>query len=159
MTRILDFEPEFVSMLPATYALLKAANLTIHPSVSRIILHGSRGLAGNYRPCSDIDLSLIVDTLPQTTQFDIELLLQLVFETTQSTWQVAIESDLAIIFGTRNCTLKCFAHTSWHEHICTIGGVDYFGLYKIQKGFNGPVTNAGIQVKLIYPCLQIWRRT
>ncbi|MBU0491631.1 MAG: nucleotidyltransferase domain-containing protein [Chloroflexi bacterium] len=159
MIRILDFEPELAAMLPATYALLKTANLTVHPNVSRIILHGSRGLAASYRPNSDIDLSLIVDTLPQASQLDIEFLLHSIFETTQSTWQAAIEPDLAIIFETRDCALKCFGHTAWHEHICTIGGVDCFGLYKVQKGFNGLVTNAGIQIELMYPCLQIWRRT
>jgi hypothetical protein len=158
MTRILDFEPEFASLLPATHALLQAANLTVHPSVSFIVLHGSRGLAGNFRPDSDIDLSLIIDIPPQISRPDLEFLLHAVFETTHSAWQISIEPDLAIIFETSNCALNCFTQTSWHDQFCTIGGVDCFGLYKVQKGFNGIVTNAGIQVKLMYPCLQIWRR-
>jgi hypothetical protein len=54
--------------------------------------------------------------------------------------------------------LKCFDRTAWDEHLCPLGGVDCFGLYKIQKGFNGFVTNAGVQVKKMYPCLTIWRR-
>jgi hypothetical protein len=86
--------------------LLQAANLTVHPSVSRIILHGSRGLAGNCRPISYIDLSLIVDTSPQTSQIDLEDLLHAVFDTTQSALAAAIELDLAIIFDTRKCVLR-----------------------------------------------------
>ena len=37
-------------------------------------------------------------------------------------------------------------------------GVDCFGLYKVQKGFNGILQNAGVQVKRMYPCLKIWQR-
>ena len=158
MIKILDFEPELASLLPATHALLQASNLTVHPSVSRIVLHGSRGLAGNYRPDSDIDLSLVIDTPPQVSHPDIELLLHAVFETTYSAWQIAIEPDLAIIFETSNCGLNCFNQTYWQEQVCTTGGVDCFGLYKVQKGFNGLVANVGIQVKLMYPCLLIWGR-
>ena len=47
--------------LTDTYALLQTANLVVHPAVSRIVLHGSCGLAGGAHPDSDIDLSLIVD--------------------------------------------------------------------------------------------------
>jgi hypothetical protein len=36
--------------------------------------------------------------------------------------------------------------------------VNCLGLYKTQKGFQGLVTDAGIQVKLMYPCLKIWQR-
>jgi hypothetical protein len=36
--------------------------------------------------------------------------------------------------------------------------VDCFGLYKTQGGYNGLVINAGVQVKLMYPCLMIWRQ-
>ncbi len=158
MIKIIDFEPEVSSLLPATFALLQAANLTVHPSVSRVILHGSRGLAGNYRSDSDIDLSLIVDTPPQINQINLENLLRSVYETTQSAWSAAIEADLAIVFDTNNCGLKCFYEPWWHEELCPNGGTDCFGLYKVQKGYNGLVTNAGVQVKRMLPCLQIWRR-
>jgi hypothetical protein len=145
-------------MLPATYAILSAENLFIHQKVSRITLHGSRGIAGKYRPSSDIDLSLLIDLPTQTTKYAFERLLHSVYETTQNNWQSSIELDLAIIFDTRKCGLLCFNQKLWQEHICTIGGIDCFGLYKVQKGFNGLVTNAGIQVRQMYPCLQIWRR-
>jgi len=156
MIKVLDLEPRFTFALPETSALIISSNLTVHSSVSRVVLHGSRGLAGGYRPNSDMDLSLIVDA-PQGA--DTERQLQDALNTTLHHWQAPIELDLAVIFDVRNCTLKCFEQTTWHEHMCSSGGVDCFGLYKTQKGFNGLVTNAGIQVKLMYPCLKIWQRT
>ena len=158
-TKIVDFEPKVLELLPVTCALLQKANLTVHPGVSRIVLHGSRGLAGNYRPNSDIDLSLIVDVPPQISQSEFEPFLHSVSEVTQSAWQGAIELDMAVVFETSNCALQCFNQTAWHENICKIGGVDCFGLYKVQKGFNGLVTNAGVQVKRMVPCVQIWQRS
>jgi len=152
-----NYEHRFASSLPATHELLLASNLTVHPKVSRIILHGSRGLAGGYRPDSDIDLSLIVET-GQLAQSDLEVLLQDVVDTTLSSWRATIEADLAVIFDVRKCGLICFDQTAWDERICAKAGVDCFGLYKVQKGFNGFVTNAGVQVKLMYPCLKIWQR-
>jgi len=154
----LSFEPQFAASLPATFELLKSARLVIHPGVSRIVLHGSRGLAGGYRPTSDIDLSLIVDPLPQPAEVNLESYLHDVLETTSSQWQDRIEPDLAIIFDIQRCGLKCFDQTAWNEQLCAVGGVDCFGLYKIQRGFNGLVTQAGVQVKLMYPCLKIWQR-
>jgi hypothetical protein len=159
MISVMSFEPTFVSSLPATFELLRSSNLVIHSSVSRIALHGSRGLAGSSHPRSDIDLSLIIDTLPQLTQADLESFLFDVLETTRSQWRSAIELDLAVIFETRRCTLKCFDQTVWNDQLCTIGGVNCFGLYKIGKGFNGFVTNAGVEVKRMYPCYKIWQRT
>ena len=155
MIKVLNFEPQFALSLPETYALITLSNLTVHPSVSRVILHGSRGLAGGYRSDSDIDLSLIVDTPQDPNMKD---LLHGVLETTLNHWQSPIELDLAVIFDVRNCELKCFDQSAWNEQICKSGGVDCFGLYKTQKGFNGLVTNVGVQVKLMYPCLKIWQR-
>jgi hypothetical protein len=152
------FEPELATWLPATYALLRTAQLAVHPRVSCVVLHGSRGLARSHRPNSDIDLSLIVDSPPSTTQSQLEPLLRAVFATTQSTWRSPIELDLAVVFATRACALACFEETAWRETICTLGGVDCFGLYKLQKGYHGFVTNVAIQVKQMYPCLRIWRR-
>ena len=149
----LDFDPGFAVSLPETYALITSGSLTVHPSVSRVVLHGSRGPAGGYRPDSDIDLSLIVDS---TRTSDAEL--QQVLQTTLSQWHSQIELDLAVIFDIGNCRLACFEQTTWDTQVCQMGGVDCFGLYKLQKGFTGLVTNAGIQVKLMYPCLKIWQR-
>ena len=59
MIKVIDFEEQISTLLPVTHALLKSANLTVHNNVTRITLHGSRGLAGCYRSDSDLDLSLI----------------------------------------------------------------------------------------------------
>jgi hypothetical protein len=158
MISITNFEPALAS-LPATLELLMSSNLVIHPSVSRIILHGSRGLAGGYHAMSDIDLSLILDALPPSTQTNRAPFLLDVLEITRTHWQSAVELDLAIIFETRPCALKCFDQTAWNSEFCAIGGVDCFGIYKVGKGFNGFVINAGVQVKRMYPCFKIWQRT
>ncbi len=150
-----NFEPRLVTSLPETYALLLSSNLTVHPLVSRVTLHGSRGLAGGYRPDSDIDLSLIVER-PQGP--DTERQFAEVLETTLNPWAGAVELDLAVIFDIKACGLKCFDQCAWSEEICRLGGMDCFGLYKTQKGFSGLVVDAGIQVKLMYPCLKIWQR-
>ncbi|HEY3473871.1 MAG TPA: nucleotidyltransferase domain-containing protein [Anaerolineales bacterium] len=132
-----------------------SSNLTVHGGVSRVVLHGSRGPRGGYRSDSDIDLSLIVD--PPAGPI-MEQYLEAVLETTLGQWQARVEPDLAVIFDVQNCGLKCFEQTMWNEQICNVGGTDCFGLYKMQKGFHGLVTNAGIQVQLMYPCLTIWQR-
>jgi len=152
------FSPAFAQYLPATYALLQTANLVVHPNILRIVLHGSRGLAGGAHPNSDIDLSLIVDLPAGLDATELGPWLHSVFSITFNSWQADVELDLAVIFETHACALRCFANTNWHENICTIGKQDCFGLYKVQKGFNGLVTNVGIQVKRMYPCLEIWRR-
>ena len=155
MIHITTFEPAFANSLPQTLNLLTAANLVVHPSVSRVVLHGSRGPAGGYCLDSDIDLSLIVD-LPQRDNFELEL--NPIVLTTLDHWRAAVEIDLAVIFDIKNCELRCFDQTTWQERVCRLGGVDCFGLYKIQKGFQGIVTGAGIRVELMYPCITIWQR-
>ncbi len=158
MNKVVQFESQFASSLPATYALLTASNLTVHESVSRVTLHGSRGLAGGYRPDSDIDLSLIVETGQVSAQSHLEALLQDVWATILGNWQSPIEADVAVVFDVRGCGLKCFDQTAWDDQLCQQSAVDCFGLYKAQKGFSGIVTHSGVQVKRMYPCLTIWRR-
>ena len=159
MTHITNFSPGFASALPRTFELLKSSNLVIHPTVSGVVLHGSRGLAGGARPTSDLDLSLIVHPLPTSISTDLDSFLRHVLETTRSHWHSVIELDLAIVYDTRGCGLKCFDQTTWDPQMCSIGGVDCFGLYKVGRGFNGFVTNANVQVKWMYPCCKIWQRT
>lgn len=159
MNHVIHFSHLLVQHLPDTCILLKAANLIAHPAVSRIVLHGSRGLAGGARSDSDIDLSLIVDFPADLGTMELEPFLRAVLETTFNAWQSDIEPDLAVIFEARACGLRCFTWTNWQDGNCPIGGRDCFGLYKIQKGFNGLVTKAGIEVGRMVPCLEIWRRT
>jgi hypothetical protein len=155
MLNISNFLPELAALLPDTHRLLSSANLFVHPFVSLVVLHGSRGLAGGWRPESDIDLSLIVETrgiqISQALFYDIT-------RTTLDNWKSAVELDLAVIYDMKRCGLKCFEQTTWQQEFCQLGGVDCFGIYKIQKGFHGFLTHAGIQVQLMYPCLKIWHR-
>lgn len=153
------FSPVLAQCLPATYALLQHANLVVHPSVARIVVHGSRGLANCARPDSDMDLSLLVDLSAPPELAELEPFLHTVFVTTFNAWRSEVQLDLAVVFETRACGLRCFTQTNWRDDFCLIGGLDCFGLYKLQKGFSGLVTHAGIQVKRMYPCLEIWRRT
>ena len=155
MIHITTFDSAFAGSLPHTHKLLAAANLVVHPGVARVVLHGSRGLAGGYRPDSDVDLSLIVD-LPQGESFEHEL--NQVVRTSFDHWQAAVELDMAVIFDIKGCELRCFDQTTWQERVCRLGGVDCFGMYKIQKGFHGMVSGAGIRVELMYPCITIWQR-
>jgi predicted nucleotidyltransferase len=156
--RALEFDSQLASSLPSTHTLLKSANLVLHPAVSRVILHGSRGLAGGYRPDSDIDLSLIVDAPKGIPLSRFQLLLRDVADTTLNNWKSRIEADLAVVFDIRNCGLMCFERTVWDERLCVLGGRDCFGLFKIQRGFDGLVTDAGVEVKRMVPCLKIWER-
>jgi hypothetical protein len=155
MVNIIHFTPPLAERLPETYALLRSANLVVHPLVSQIVLHGSRGLAGGHRPNSDVDLSLIVEASESQRT---ESLFNEITSTTLEHWQATVEVDLAVIYDLKNCGLKCFEQTAWQQDLCLPGGVDCFGLFKIQKGFHGFVTNAGIQVRLMYPCLKVWQR-
>jgi hypothetical protein len=158
VTGILEFDSQLASSLPVAHTLLKSSNLMLHPAVLSVVLHGSRGLAGGYRSDSDIDLSLIVDIHQGKPMSQLQSLLRNVAEMTLENWQGAVEADLAVVFDVRNCGLKCFEQTAWDDRLCNLGGVDCFGLFKIQKGFDGLVTNAGVQVKRMYPCLKIWER-
>ena len=159
MISVLEFGSQLASSLPATHALLKASNLVLHPAVSGVVLHGSRGPAGGCRPDSDVDLSLIVDIHQAAPVSQLQMFLRDVAETTLKNWKGAVEADLAVIFDIRDCGLKCFERTAWDEGLCAFGGTDCFGLFKIQRGFDGLVANAGVQVKRMYPCLKIWERS
>ena len=157
MNKVLEFYPQLAVVLPETYVLLRSANLTVHPRVRSIVLHGSRGLVNQYRADSDIDLSLVVDVPGDADSEKLELL-KTIYETTLSHWSSNIELDLAVVFDIHQCQLRCFDQNMWEPEVCGIGGLDCFGLYKIGKGFHGLVTHAGVQVQKMYPCLTIWER-
>jgi len=157
MIEVREFEEELAVSLPDTHKLLRSAGLVVHLSVSRITLHGSRGLAGGHRPDSDIDLCLIVDTDGMPGGLTLAALMQSVLDTTLSHWGSGVEADLAAVFDTRGCGLRCFERTTYDEELCSEGGLDCFGLYKIQKGFDGFVDGMGLEVRRMYPCLTIWR--
>jgi len=153
-----DLKLQLKTLFPQTCTLLASANLVVDESVSRIILHGSRGPKGGFRPDSDIDFSLIIDST-ELSGPELEAHLDNVSKTTLSHWNSQTELDLAVIFDIRNCGLKCFDTSVWNKDVCKQGGTDCFGIYKTQRGFNGLVVNAGIQVRLMYPCIKIWQNS
>ncbi len=156
---IVDFEPEVANRVPETLVLLSSAGLNVHPRVSRVVLHGSRGLARNWRADSDVDLTLIVDGPIPTLHGELEGTLREVLAATRDVWRGVVEADLAVVFDTHGCALECFEAREWRPDLCSIGGLDCFGLYKEQRGFAGLVSKAGIEVRRMYPCLVVWRRT
>ncbi len=143
--------------LPETCSLLGSANLVLHPRVSTVTLHGSRGLGGRPRPDSDIDLSLIIDTTGVTNPERLDALLRSVLETTLSHWQSQVELDLAAVFDIVGCGLTCFEREEYDTRLCPGAGVDCFGAYKIQKGFTGFVPKMGVRVERMYPCVVVWK--
>ena len=157
MTAITDFCSSFVQALPHACELLKTSNLVVHPRVSKITLHGSRGAAGGYREDSDIDLALIVDTSEVTTNRELEPLLREILETTLRPWTGAVEADLAAIFDKSDCGLDCLDLTEFDESRCDTV-VNCLGIYKTQKGFDGFVTGPAADVRAMYPCITIWVR-
>jgi len=150
------FEPQLVACCPDTARLLQNAALIVHPRVTAITLHGSRGPAGGYRPDSDVDLCLLVDTTGVTERAELARLLRSALDTTLEHWQGAVEADLAAAYDRQGCGLSCFEHTTWDETQCTIGGQDCFGLYKIQRGYDGFVEQ-GVELVKMFPCMVIWR--
>jgi hypothetical protein len=145
--------------LPASCLTLHPDGLAVHPAISQITLHGSRGLGGTPRPDSDLDLSLIYNP-PEPPVIDetLGMLFHEILHTTLDSWRGEVELDLAVIFPLRACGLVCFQVTHYDPSGCPQGGVDCFGIYKIQKGFSGFVLNAGIQVERMYPCITIWSK-
>jgi hypothetical protein len=150
------FEPHLAHWCPETARLLQNAAYTVHPRVTAITLHGSRGPAGGFRPDSDVDMCLIVDTTGVTERAELAALLRAVLNTTLENWQGAIEADLAAVYDRQGCGLSCFGQPAWDEVRCEIGGQDCFGLYKIQRGYDGFVEQ-GVELPKMFPCLVIWR--
>ena len=133
--------------------------MILHPAVTQVTLHGSRGLAGKFRPDLDIDLSLLISTAePPEINHDFDNLCVDVLQVTLSQWKSEIELDLAVIFPLHACNIACFQVNNYDPALCSLGGVDCFGIYKIQKGFSGLVLNAGIQVEKMYPLITIWKK-
>ena len=157
--KITQFAPTFIAQCSDTYQILQSGHLVLHPAVTQVTLHGSRGLAGKFRPDSDIDLSLLISAVePPEINQDLEELCIEVLQVTLSQWKSEIELDLAVIFPLHACNFACFQVNEYDPAQCSLGGVDCFGIYKIQKGFSGFVLNAGIQVEKMYLLITIWKK-
>jgi hypothetical protein len=157
MIKVQEFCEELQTLLPDTYCLLRRANLTMHPSVSRITLHGSRGLARTCRPGSDIDLSLLVQIAPLAMRAELAALLHDVLSATLRNWQGSVKPDLAAVFDIRNCGLRCFELTRYQPYFCSLGRINCCGIYKMQGNTEGFVSGFEVDVAKMYPCLTIWK--
>lgn len=158
LTVIDTINEDIKNLLPTTYNILNESNLTVHPSVYKIILSGSRGLSNCFRENSDIDLSLLVDSKFLNEESNPEKLLREILDITLMNWKSKVELDTVAVFDINNCNLKCFDYESYPDKLCKMGHIDCLGLYKTQKGFHGYVPKIGINIKLIHPIITVWER-
>jgi hypothetical protein len=154
-----ELADELLRKLPETCELLRGSNLTIHPAVARVVLTGSRGLKGGYRPDSDIDLSLLVDSEAISATADQRGLFQEVMEMTLDEWKSDVQLDTAAVFDKSDCGLRCFLRNEFVEGICSRNRPDCVGLYKIQKGFTGLVPDIGLEIRSVFPMIAVWNRS
>jgi len=158
MLRCSDINEEIKKRLPQTYEILKESNFMVHQYVCKVILTGSRGLAGDFREDSDIDLSLLVDTRRIINGQNEEEILKAVLNTTLSTWKGKVELDTVVVFDISNCGLKCFDPERFEKRECGYAGIDCMGLYKLQKGFDGYVPMIGVDIQRINPMISVWEK-
>ena len=155
-----ELDPGFAVRLPDTHARLRDGGLVVHPAVAKVVLHGSRGPKGGCRPDSDIDLSLVVAPPPMAREALAALLAE-VLGTTLRAWRGAVGLDLVAVFDVRGCGLGCFDVVAWdRDAVCPRGsGRDCFGAFKVQRGFDGFVEDAGVEVRRMQPCVTVWARS
>lgn len=160
MFHLTEFTPELQTLLPATHVLLVEAHLVVHTAVKAVVLSGSRGLRGGHRPDSDLDLTLLVGgtDLPSDEPAR-ESMLRAILHTSLDQWHAPIELDAAVAFDHGAWDgLRLFYARDYDEMLMRDCGPDIFGMYKIQKGFNGYVPTAILDFRLVYPLLVIWQR-
>ena len=159
MLTITEFSPDLAALLPESDHLLRGANLVVREEVYQVTLEGSRGLAGGCRADSDIDLTLLVDAaqLP-AAEPEPARALRSILRTTLDQWRSPVDLDIAAVFDKGGCCgLRCFGERVWNDALIRGRGVDCFGIYKIQRGFDGYV-ESGVRLAQVYPILTIWRR-
>ena len=142
-----------------TCGILHSSNLTVHDAVYCVALVGSRGRNGTPREDSDIDLSLLVDSVSLTNSTDRDTFLRELLGVTLDNWRSSCELDAAAIFDKSGCRLLCYDGSSPVEVRCGRAQPDCIGVFKIHKGFNGFVPDIGIDVKRLFPITTIWRRS
>lgn len=162
MLTLQQLQPEALRRLPRTCHLLAAGQFAIHPAVTRITLHGSRGLQADARDDSDIDLCLIVDSTELSIAPDRHDLLRQVLETTLQHWRSPIPLDLAAVLDVTSCGLQCLTIEQPVPDFCPFAPrrrqPGCMGVFKIQHGFHGPVPGNAIDICRMYPLIELWRR-
>lgn len=143
--------------LPATYDIIVAGNLTIDDRIKMAFISGSRGPSYCYHPKSDIDISLVLDQEMISDPVQCENDLAEIIELTVNNWKSPVEIDIALLFTINNCDFECF-YTFPEDYRCKLKSPDCFGIYKIQKGFNGFVPKRGVDIDKVFPIEMIWSR-
>jgi hypothetical protein len=144
--------------LPETYGILQAANLTVHPSVARVTLHGSRCTPDGYRPDSDVDLALIVDVGERSGVDEVEDYLKSVLQVTLDCWRGPVAPDLAGVWDKKACGLVCLDVQEFDPALCHETAPGCMGVVKVQSGYAGVVPDEHVDVREMYPCRTVWRR-
>ncbi len=168
--------------LNETAQILRHGNLTLHPVIAAISIHGSRGPKGGFRPDSDLDLSLILKKNVNPTEDLCSEALLLTLDNWQSkvkpgsryggakpdelcggeetdSRHYEVELDCVVVFDKRGCGLKCFDSEEFDiekfdKNICK-DGTDCLGLYKMQRGFKGFVPECGVKVEMMFPFVKV----
>ncbi len=65
------------------------------------------------------------------------------------------------VFDVRGCGLGCFDVMAWdRDAVCPHGsGRDCFGAYKVHRGFDGFVVDAGVEAWRMQPSVTVWTRS
>jgi predicted nucleotidyltransferase len=143
--------------LPETAEWLTDAGLAIHPSVAQVVLHGSRGLAQNFRADSDLDISLVVPfPSPPAISHDLERTLREIAEVTWNAWEDTIQLDLAVVFPRKRCNFECFERIAYDPEACQKSGPGCFGVFK-GHGEYYPEFTLNADVSRMYPCITVWK--
>lgn len=150
------YEPCLKSAAPETSQILEASNLYVHPAVTHIVLEGSRGPVGGFRPDSDIDLALVVNTTDLEPAGIGSLLREVLVDTLERS-SCPVELDIAAVYDARRCGLVCLNASGYEDVECRLEQTGCLGVYKIQKGFDGFVPPI-VEIKKIFPFLTIWKR-
>ncbi|NHZ87382.1 MAG: hypothetical protein GWP19_16190 [Planctomycetia bacterium] len=143
--------------LPATYDIIVDGNLTFDDRIKMAFISGSRGPSNCYHPKSDIDISLVLDQEMVNNPLQCENDLSEIIGLTVNNWNSSVEIDIALLFAINSCDFECF-YTFPDEHGCKLISPDCFGIYKIQKGFDGFVPKIGVDVDKVFPIGMIWSR-
>ena len=146
------------SKIPSeTQKILDQVDLIVHEAVSKITLHGSRGLAGGFRPDSDIDLTLMVDSHAFSLAQDKTALMERILSTTLENWKSPVELDLAIAYDKSSCGLLCLNVEQFDPGLCKTT-TNCMGIFKKQKGFSGFVSGDFLDARKMYPLIVVWEK-
>lgn len=125
--------------------------------IKAVILSGSRGPSNSYRNDSDIDISLIVNEDQIMDPFMYEPEFKSILNHLLRSWKHEVVLDTALLFPVKNCAFECFFKKTANIS-CTNQELDCFGVFKIQKKFEGFVPKMGLDVNKVMPIEVLWKK-